>query len=166
MTTFDARLKIGKSHELDVLQALIRRDWHAEFFGQSLLSERMMSYLRTVQTGVRWMPDIIAAKLVNGKNVIAFVDAKAGERYKETGNHDVETAALEAAERWIEFCNNRCPYLFVFANGTIATPADIRERCWDGPFVGNGSGTPFKLFPCENTRSFDSFFGSAVTEIH
>lgn len=165
MTTFDSRMEAGKKHEWDVLQALIRRSWDAEFFGQALLSDRMRSYLKTVKTGVRWMPDIVAARNINGRNIVTFVDAKAGERYKDTGNHDIETAALEAAEKWIELSNNNCPYFFVFADWTLATPGDVRDSCWDGPYVGNGSGTPFKLFPCSKTRPFDEVFGSALTDL-
>ena len=111
------------------------------------------------------MPDIIAAKNIAGRSQIIFVDAKAGKRYIETGNHDVETAALEAAEKWTDMHVDPCPYYFVFDNKTVATPGDIRENCWDGPFVGNGSGTPFKLFPCSATREFDSVFGQPIKEL-
>lgn len=163
--TFTARLEIGKLHELRVLESLIRRGWDAEYFGQAMLSERMREYLRKIPTCVRWMPDIIAAKNITGKNLVAFVDAKGGKKYQETGNHDIETASLVAAEKWIELSGDECPYYYVFDDGTVATPGDVREHGHDGMFRGNGSGTPFKLLPCTKTRTFDSAFGEKVSEL-
>ena len=160
---FLARLDTGKTHELRVLESLIRRGWHAEWFGQSMLSETMRTYLHSVDTFVRWMPDIIAAKNIAGRNQIVFVDAKGGQRYKETGNHDVETSSVKAATAWIDF--DQCPHFFVFGDGGVATPADLEEHGRQGTFRGNGSGTPFLLMPATQTRSFDSVFGQAVSDL-
>jgi hypothetical protein len=160
---FLARLETGQTHELRVLESLIRRGWHAEWFGQAMLSETMRTYLRTVDTFVRWMPDIIAAKNIAGCNQIVFVDAKGGQRYKDTGNHDVETSSVKAATAWIEF--DQCPHYFVFGDGGVATPADVEEHGQPGTFRGTGSGTPFMLIPATKTQPFESVFGEFVFDL-
>lgn len=160
MTTFYNRLAEALEHEKNVTKALLARGWLAEPFGQAMLSEQMRDHLRRVKTSVRWMPDIIAAKTLAGGEQIIFIDAKAGERHKETGNHDIERDALESAERWIELSGGQCPYYFVFGDGGIATPGDVREACWDGFYNGKGSGTPFILFPTTICRPFHSVFGA------
>jgi hypothetical protein len=162
---FLARLETGQTHELRVLESLIRRGWHAEWFGQAMLSETMRTYLRTVDTFVRWMPDIIAAKNIAGRNQIVFVDAKGGQRYKETGNHDVETSSVKAAAHWITLNRDRCPTFLVFGDGGVATPADVEEHGRPGTFRGTGSGTPFMLIPAAKTRPFESVFGQPICDL-
>jgi hypothetical protein len=162
MTTFRTRLASALEHEKNVTKALTERGWLAEQFGQAMLSEPMRDHLRRVKTSVRWMPDIIAAKSFPAGERIIFVDAKAGEKHKETGNHDVERAALESAERWIELSGGQCPYYFVFSDGGVATPGDVREACWDGFYNGNGSGTPFVLFKADLCRPFHTVFGAGL----
>lgn len=162
-SSFRKRIEDAQKHEQDVINALLARDWFAEPFGQAMLSEQMRDHLRRVETSVRWMPDIIAAKNIAGKEHIVFIDAKAGERYKETGNHDIENAALESAKRWIKLSGD-CPYFFVFGDGGVATPDDVLENGWDGTFRGSGSGTPFKLFPSDICRQFDTVFGERPSQ--
>lgn len=159
MTTFHQRLAAAKEHEQRVTDALLVRGWLAEPFGQAMLSDTMRDHLRRIPTSVRWMPDIIAAKSYPAGERIIFIDAKAGDRHKETGNHDIELAALESAERWIELSGGQCPYYFVFGDGGIVTPGDVREVCWNGFYNGNGSGTPFVLFPTAVCRQFTAVFG-------
>lgn len=162
MTAFQKRMADGKAHELAVLEKLIRHGWDAEYFGQAMLSERMREYLRTQHTHVRWMPDVIAGKRVANRTVIAFVDAKGGHRWKDTGNHDIEKSALKAAEKWIDLSGETCPFYFVFGDFRVATPADVRDNCADGIFNGRGSGTPFVLVPADKCRPFESVFGDPL----
>lgn len=108
------------------------------------------------------MADIIAVKSFAAKTIVAFIDAKAGDRYLQTGNHDVEISALESAEKWIEFSGEKCPYYFVFRDGGVATPDMVRGTGWPGPYYGTGSGTPFLLFPASTCRPFDTVFGYSI----
>jgi len=157
--TFRSRMALAEHHEATVIGMLRDRNWDAESFGQGQLSELMRHSLRHINTYIRWMPDIIATRNIAGRNTVIYIDAKAGKRYLETGNHDIETAALEAAERWVEFNNSQCPYYFVFDDGATTTPEDVRDNCRPGRYNGNGSGTPFVLFPREICRPFDAIFG-------
>lgn len=159
------RLGTGRTHEHRVLQSLRRRNWHAELFGQVMMTETMRTYLRTIDTPARWMPDIIAGKNIAGKNTVMFIDAKSGQRYKDTGNHDIETSSLTSAIAWIDYTRHQCPTFFVFDDGGVATPADVEEHGWEGKFRGSGSGTPFTLMPATKTRSFDSVFGKPVSDL-
>lgn len=155
------RLERAQEFEQKVVAALVERDWQAEGFGQGQLSEDMREVIRRVNTPVRYMPDIIACKrLVTGTRLV-FVDAKAGDRWKDTGKHDVETAALDAAEKWVTL--SECPYFFVFGDGGVLTPDVLRELGQPGTFRGVGSGTPFLLVPRAACTPFGAIFGPRDT---
>lgn len=160
--TFQQLIKTAELQETAIVEALRNRGWTAEKFGQGQLTEELRNHLRRVPTYVRWLPDIIAGRQHPHTTHIIFIDAKGGTTYQRTGNHDIQTTALEAAERWIEFTNHTCHYFYVFDDWSVSTPGDVRENCWDGRYVGNGSGTPFKLFPTSITKSFDAVFGSVI----
>lgn len=153
--SFQQRMDVARAHEERVLGWLGDRGWYAEFFGQGQLTPRMRDYLRDVDTAVRWMPDIIASRRLAARTLVAFFDAKAGERYKQTGNHDIEVAALDAAEKWIDLSGDRCPYYFVFDDGGVVTPERIRQTGKPGPYYGRGSGTPFLVFPTRTCMPID-----------
>lgn len=155
---FERRLAVATAFEEKVAAALVEREWIAERFGQGQLSEEMRDVIRRVNTATRYMPDVIAAKQFPAGTRLMFVDAKAGEKWKETGNHDIETAALEGAEKWEGFSG--CPVYFVFANGDTITPRVFRELSRPGPFRGVGSGTPFLLVPRSACSRFDDIFGA------
>jgi hypothetical protein len=154
---FERRLEVATAFEVKVVAALIERGWRAERFGQGQLSEEMRDIIRRVNTKVRYMPDVIAARTFAAKTKLIFVDAKAGEKWQETKNHDIETAALEGAEKWQEF--SECPVYFVFTSGDTITPQDFRELATPGRFRGVGSGTPFLLVPRAACTRFDAVFG-------
>lgn len=157
---FRNRLAPAQEFEQRVVGALLERGWAAEPFGQGQLTPAMRDHIRRVDTAVRWMPDIIAAKRFAAQTLITFTDAKAGEKWRETGNHSIEAAALASAEKWIEMSGDRCPYYFVFADGGVATPSVIRELGRPGAFRGVGSGTPFLLLPVSACQKFDAIFGT------
>lgn len=157
ITGFAGRLAAAIAFEDKVVAALTERGWLAERFGQGQLSEEMRSMIRSVETAVRWMPDIIAARRFEALTKLVFVDAKAGERWRDTGNHDIEAAALIGAELWRDYSG--CETYFVFSDGGVVTPATFREFCEPGRYRGNGSGTPFyvaRRFICQR---FDAVFG-------
>lgn len=159
MTGFQGRLATARTHEQRVLSSLLLRGWAAEPFGQGQLTPAMREHLKKLDTSVRWMPDVIAAKQFASRTQVVFIDAKAGATYKRTGKHDLEVAALEAAEKWIELSGDCCPYYFIFDDGGVLTPSAVRELAEPGVFRGRGSGTPFLLFPANACHPFDGIFG-------
>ena len=154
---FERRLAAATAFEERVAAALIDRGWRAERFGQGQLSEEMRDIIKRVDTATRYMPDVIAAKTFAARARLIFVDAKAGEKYIETGKHDIETAALDGAEKWEQFSG--CELYFVFANGDTITPKVFRELATPGRYRGIGSGTPFLLVPRVACSRFDDIFG-------
>ena len=157
MNTFEERIANGSAHERLVIQMLEEREWTVTAFGQGMLPDAIRAGLRQTQSPMRWMPDILAYRSNDG--MVVCIDAKAGETWRRTGNHDVETAALDAAERWEIYSGQ--PYYFVFADGGVLTPAEIREQSKPGWFRGNGSGTPFVLVSAGSCSPFDAVFGFA-----
>lgn len=156
---FQKRLAKAQKHERRVKASLELRGWLAELFGQGQLSEQMRDVIKRVKTPVRYMPDIIAAQKFNATTRIVFIDAKDGDKWQETENHDVEKAALDAAEQWEQMSG--CAFYYVFADGGVATPEMVRATCTDGRFRGIGSGTPFVVFPRSVCTTFDATFGPA-----
>jgi hypothetical protein len=155
---FLRRLQVAVEFEHKAMAELTARGWLAEPFGQGQLSEQMRHIIQRVDTPVRYMPDLIAGKRQGGGTSVVFVDAKAGEKWRETGRHDVETAALDAAEKWEQMSG--CPFYFVFTDGGVITPAVFRELGEPGRWRGVGSGTPFLLIDQQACRRFDAVFGS------
>jgi hypothetical protein len=122
---------------------------------------RVRALLAGHLTRARWAPDIAARRRFAARDVLVFIDAKAGQRWKDTGNHDVELAAADAAEAWADF--SQCPVWFVFADRTVTTPDRIRTAGAQGKFRGNGSGTPFVLISRDICEPFDAIFGMRET---
>jgi hypothetical protein len=162
---FRRRLDRAQAFEEKVAAELVARGWVAERFGQGQLSEQMRDMIKRVKTRVRYMPDIIAAKRFGARTSLIFVDAKAGDKWRETGRHDVEAAALDGAEAFQAMAD--CPVYFVFSDGGVVTPAVFRELAAPGPYRGVGSGTPFLLATREVCQRFDAVFGfrDAWTEL-
>ena len=148
----------GHIFERVVEQALAKRGWIVEPFGQAMISDRMRIYLQRTQSPVRWLPDLIAAKSYAHQTNISFVDAKAGLRYQETGRHDIERASAEAAEGFAQF--TQCPVWFAFHDGSVTTPDRVLEVGRPGTFRGNGSGTKFILISQQICENFDYIFGT------
>jgi hypothetical protein len=155
--SFATRITQATEHELVVIDALREREWIAERFGQGQLPETVRATLRRIQTPVRWMPDIIAMKSFPTGPQLRFVDAKAGDKWRETGNHDLEVAAIDAAEAFYAYA--KWPVYFVFSDMSVVAPEDVREVAVPGTWRGNGSGTPFLLFPTAVGRPLDAVFG-------
>lgn len=160
MTTFASRMTQAYPHELAVLDRLRSAGWDAEPCGQTLFSQTLRRHFRNTEKVMllRWAPDIIAARMfLSGFSQVVFVDAKAGDRWRTSGNHDVEISALEAAEQW-ERTNRGCIYYFIFSDWSVVTCEEIRDVAHRGPDYGNGSGTPYLLFPVTVGSAFDVIF--------
>ena len=136
------------------------RGWTAEPFGQSLLTADLRDQMRDVDppTPVRWMADIIAARPRATRMALAFIDAKAGEKYRSTGNYDIEVSALNSAEMFLTFARG-CHYFFVFDDLGVLTPRAVRAHGVLGKDRGRGSGTPFVVINTGHAVPFDTVFG-------
>lgn len=163
-TTYDRRMAIALPWERDVLDALWLRGWTVQPIGSGQLNAVMNSLLRDYRTKdgaptlVRWIPDICAAKRVNGQVRAYLIDAKAGETWRESGNHDVELDALKAAEAiepaW------RIPVVFAFQDWSVASARTIRSAITaELPGVAAGR-TAFAIFPRTACTPFDKLFGT------
>lgn len=148
--TFDDRIVMARAFEWAVQCRLEELGWTACEWGQGLLSPEMRDALRATSSLVRWTPDILAVR----GDAVRWVDAKSGLRYQDTGNHDIETKSLDAAEA----ARGIASVLFVFPDWRVATPVLVRERGWPGPYRGNGSGTPFVLVRATDCSPFDEVF--------
>lgn len=160
MTTFKTRLATALPHEAAVLARLREAGWTAGPYGQGQLKE-VRDELRHLDTPLRWAPDIIAIRTYpTGHKRLVFVDAKAGSRWRTTGNHGVEMAALKAAdEHERAFGGN---VFFVFSDFGVAHSERIWS-CWKpGPRYGNGSDTPYVIFKREICVPFEAQFGQPI----
>lgn len=160
MSGFADRMRLAAQFEADVIAALHARGWHAEPFGQALLSTAIREALRQAadETPLRWLPDIIASKRFASRTLTVLIDAKSGHRWKETGNQCVETAAARSQASFAEWAG--IPIYIVFESHAVMTPAVILEIGYPGPHHGHGSGTEFLLIPDVAGVSFDAVFGS------
>lgn len=160
--SFSERLAKGRAHEERVLAALRDQRWMGELFGQGQIPAHMRDLLRRFKTAVRYMPDIIAG-IEKPDLRLAFVDAKWGDRWQETGNHDIESAALRAAVCFQQYAD--AEVWIVFPDMSVISPTDALAIAIPGRFCGNGSGTPFELIPTKACRPFDDVFSSPVRSV-
>ena len=152
MSGFAARMQLAVMWETEVLNRLQEYGWTADKFGQAQLPESQRDFLRRVDTNTRWLPDIIAHKRLSGDEFLAcYIDAKGGEKFRETGNHDIESRSLKVLLEWKQFTGYSV--LVVTRDWMVHRVEAIDQHCWDGPFCGRGSGTPFKLWPATTTEA-------------
>lgn len=157
--SFAARLAPAIEFEQRVIDRLNKSGWPAFPFGQAQLSLECRQRLARFEdfsrrpSRIRWMPDIITFRdLRNGRSYVALIDAKAsnGLRYA------IETSAVDTAEIYVDGLYT--PTFFVFDDWKVLTPLEVRQRGVQGPFRGNGSGTPFLLVEKCYGRPFTDFF--------
>lgn len=151
MSGFSGRLFGALRHEENVTSWLQQAGWWVQPFGQALFTLDTREKLRLCvdkngkSISIRWIPDLLA---IRSQSPI-LVDAKSGNRWRETNNHDIEVAAFEAALKWeVTF---GIPVWFIFGDGRGIRASDleflkINGMMWEGPYCGIGSGTPFYLF--------------------
>jgi hypothetical protein len=84
-----------------------------------------------------------------------FIDAKSSETWRQTGNHALERNALAAALNWTAIWEMDVWYIFTDGSGTTARQLAKPSAKWPGPQRGNGSGTPFWLFPVGLTTPWE-----------
>lgn len=161
--TFALRIASAVAFEDQVVERLRALGFVADKFGQGQLPDRQRELLRTVDTPIRWMADIIAQRKFAAGTLCMFVDAKAGDKYKQTNNHDIETRALNTLIEWKRFA--KAPSLIVTADWCVHDPEYVAGICWDGRWNGNGSGTPFKLWPVSAGQPWERYFDEDLLEL-
>lgn len=155
---FSYRIGLGEHHEkwvLSKLQELYgKRIKHAAPFGQGLLPEITRNFLRnsTDNSGaknlLRWMPDIVC---INLKDTCFLVEAKSGDRWKQTGNHAVEKESLQAAITFEE--HFKIDVLFIFSDGRGLVARQLEKHPGKKEYSQRacaGSGTPFYTWPASD----------------
>lgn len=159
--TWHERRALAEPFEDHVIGLLRDSGWDAERFGQGQLSETMRLHLRQIKppTAVRWLPDIIAGRTTALRtSTIRYVDAKAGETWRKTGNHAVEVSPVNADDEWQLYSGTEVFY--VFTDGGVATPERVRATGWKCCGVGPHR-TDFWLFPRVACKPFEAVFGIA-----
>jgi hypothetical protein len=160
--SFAARLGPSIEFEERVKERLNSTGWPAFSFGQAQLPVECRQRLARFEDlsrrpcRIRWMPDIITFRdLRNGRSYVALIDAKAsnGQRYA------IEMSAVDTAEIYVDGLYT--PTFFVFDDWNVLTPLEVRQRGFQGPFRGSGSGTPFLLVEKCYGRPFTDFFPPA-----
>lgn len=144
---YSTRLDAATEFEVRIIEQLCSAGCKAWPFGQGLLPEDARQFLKTMNTPVRWLPDIMAWRRDLG---CIYVDAKDSD-HNPRGNHAVETRSSETMMQWLAF--SRCPVVYAFPCGGYC-----HIRVWNavkfaGRFNGNGSGTPFMLGRHDDTCS-------------
>lgn len=160
--SFARRLGPALEFEECVKKRLNESGWPAFSFGQSQLSEECRQRLAKFEDlskrpcRIRWMPDIITFRdLRNGRSYVALIDAKTGNGQR----YAIEMSAVDTANIYVDLLYT--PTFFVFDDWRVLTPLDVRQRGFQGPFRGNGSGTPFLLVEKCYGRPFSEFFPPA-----
>lgn len=148
MSGFAGRMQAAEKFEIELVDRLNGTGWRAFRFGQSQLPEECRSLLIKYEDGsgrpclIRWMPDIITFRTYPGGRVFtALIDAKVCPR--EMPNYSVEMSAVETSEIFTDRLYT--PTFFVFDDGKVLTPREVRQRGKPGPSSNNGSGTPYLL---------------------
>jgi hypothetical protein len=108
------------------------KGWLVEPFGQSQLSPPMRQRLHACYDKdgntmpLRWLPDLLAiGPAVLGQPVV-WIDAKSGEKWRETGFHVIEKAALTAS---VLLSNAlKIDIYFVFTDGSTISALELVPR--------------------------------------
>jgi hypothetical protein len=156
--TFADRIELAKSHEKEVQHRLRDAGWVCDGFGQGFWCRPVRENIQRFQTGLRYVPDIVAIK----GDLLCLIDAKA--EASNTPNHSVEQASVLAHRDMERLFGVRIYY--VWHDFSVAPGPDwllnhsFRKPEHIGSRVGtNGSGTPFFLTPKASQLPFEQIFG-------
>jgi len=160
--SYEKRMAAGKRHERRVAKSLCIRGWHVDFVGQSQLSDEAHTALESLRPKreVRWWPDLLAVKRRGESWLCLLVDAKTGR--SDTPNYAIEDDAIRAHRIFAD--DFGLPVFYVFGDGRVASLGALEGHGGTpGPRYGNGSDTPYSLYPKTIGRGFSEVFGDPVT---
>lgn len=158
MTTFAERIGPALVFEGVVIDWLRTRGWTAEPFGQGQLPSHVRDLLRDTDSTLRRLPDILACKRFAARTRSMLVDAKHGDRWRDTGNHAVEAAVAMIQAAMAEYMNT--PIFYVFEDGRCTTPDRVLTLGVPGR-TPNVFRTPFLMIRAERCEPVDAIFGPA-----
>lgn len=177
-TAFDERLAIGNAVETAIMVDLEARGLVMHKFGQCLLAPDVREVLKTTNSLLRWLPDLVGWR--PKKPRLFLVDAK-GTMRRDTENHAIELRVLLAAHFtmlptfficndhkalaadtiWpdgpiVRTCCDRCREMALADPTGRLLPSKCPEHVRKG---GRGSGTPYALIRRDSCSSLESLFG-------
>jgi hypothetical protein len=182
MSGFDERFTVGTALEVAVANDLTARGITVSKFGQALLDEDVRDVLKTTQSLLRWLPDLIGWRPSRPRPFL--IDAKSCVR-KDTPNHSIEMRVLLAAKFTDLPVFFICDEFKVLPSGEVWPDGSWRACCDDclqkaladptGRLLptrcpehvrksGRGSGTPYVLVRRDKCRPPEEFFGPALTQ--
>lgn len=179
MTTgFDERLAFGDAVQDAITVDLEARGMHVKKFGQALLAPDVRDVLKTTQSLLRWLPDLVGWR--PEKPRMFLIDAK-GTMRRSTANHSIELRVLLAARFTMLPTFYICDDFKALAADDVWPDGPILRTCCDGCLEkahadptgrllpskcpeharrgGRGSGTPYALIEKSHCRSLESLFG-------
>jgi hypothetical protein len=138
---FDERHAYGREFEWNLLRDLNGTGWTTDRFNlcpEHCRRELKRSDYAGLPSRFRWVPDLITYhRFPDGENIVRLIDAK-----RPWGaNYAVEIACVETAELIIQHFHT--PVFYVFNDGTVMTPEEVREFGVEGPLGNNGSNRPW-----------------------
>lgn len=160
MTNFKQRKRAGDEFETLVQAKLTEMGWIVQPFGKTAFSRAFRNALKDIEPDApeRWMPDFLIVK----ENRIIVVDAKGGDRWKTSQNHDVEDASVKCMERYCTAFGREG--IFIFSDWSCCTwqktrAGEFKPENRDGRY--KGSGTAFWVLKNRLTfcKPLDVFLG-------
>lgn len=178
-TAFQERLAFGNAVEAAISADLGSRGLLVKPFGQALLAPDVREVLRTTNSLLRWLPDLVGWRPAKPK--VFLIDAK-GTMRRETANHAIELRVLLAAHFTMLptffICDDHKalaaesiwpdgPILRTCCGGcrekALADPTgrELPSKCPEHVRKGGrGSGTPYALIPRSECVPLERLFGS------
>jgi hypothetical protein len=117
--TYESRKFVGDLHERRVGCELAARGWSVSPFGQGFLSGCIQQALRGSTSGLRYSPDLLAAR---GDTVVA-VDCKGRMPDTTTEQYSLNKEAVRAYCRFVACMD--VPLVCVFDDLKVLTPAEV-----------------------------------------
>jgi hypothetical protein len=148
------RLDIGERHEERVARELSRRGWTVSHCGQGTWGPLISAALRTLETDLRYFPDMIAAR----GNQVATIDAKDRLPSSHSNRYTISRKALAAGLR-LAASSLAVPLYYVFGDLTVLTPGEVSAYHDIGTPHSSGS---YYFIATHHAHRFDDVFGTAL----